>query len=274
MIDRAVTVSKPVSDRTDPLRPAESAPIVILTYSHSGVEILCDFLASSSSLFCTARTGLLPMCELAASTWRRIERREQLSALARSSIRALVNSMALARSVDSGARIADSGPPRWCETAISGTRAAETFLKIFPQAKFVCFHRRCDEVISEALESNPWGFGQTELWPFSSADPGNSLATAGTYWAEHSRAILDLQLAQPQACLSLRREDLEADAQEQMRLVWSFLGLTPPRAVIRPGGDPVVTEHGARPRFPADRLPPRLRTVINELHATLGYPPL
>jgi hypothetical protein len=274
MIDRAVAVSKPVSDRTDPLRPVESAPIVILTFSHSGVEILGDFLASSSSLSYTTRTGLLPMCEAVASTWQHIERREQLSALARSSIRALVTSMTLARSVASGARIADSGTPRWCETAISGTSSAEIFLKIFPQAKFVCFHRRGDEVISEIIESNPWGFGKTEFWPYSSANPGNSLATAGAYWAERSQAILDFQLAQPQSCLSLRREDLEADAQAQMRLVWSFLGLTPPSAVIRQRCDPVVTDHGARPRFPADRLPPRLRTVINELHATLGYPPL
>jgi Sulfotransferase family len=274
MIDRAVAVSKPVSDRADPLRPAESAPIVILTFSHSGVEILGEFLANSSSLSCTARTGLLPMCESVASTWQEIERREQLSALARSSIRALVTSMALASSVASGARIADAGPPRWCETTISGTSSAGTFLKIFPQAKFICFHRRCDEVISEIIESNPWGFGKTEFWPYSSAHPGNNLATAGTYWAERSRAILDFQLAQPQACLILRREDLEADAQKQMRLVWPFLGLTPPSAVIRQRHDPVVTGHGARPRFPADRLPPRLRMVINELHTRLGYPPL
>jgi hypothetical protein len=174
MIDRAVAVSKPVSDRTDPLRPAESAPIVILTFSHSGVELLGDFLASSSSLSCTIRTGLLPMCESVASTWQYIEGREQLSALARSSIRALVTSMALARSVAAGARIADSGTPRWCETTISGTSSAGTFLKIFPQAKFVCFHRRCDEVISEVIESNPSGkrsSGRTHLpireiaWP-------------------------------------------------------------------------------------------------------------
>jgi Sulfotransferase family len=274
MIDRAVAVSKPVSDRTDPLSPAESAPIVILTFSHSGVEILDDFLASSSSLSCTTRTGLLPMCQAVASTWQHIEGREQLSALARASIRALVTSMTLARSVASGARIAEADTPRWCETTISGTSSAETFLKIFPQAKFVCFHRRCDEVISEIIESNPWGFGKTEFWPYSSVNPGNSLATAGAYWAERSQAILDFQLTQPQSCLSLRREDLEADAQEQMSLVWSFLGLTSPSAVTQQRRDPVVTEHGARPRFPADRLPPPLRAVINELHATLGYPPL
>jgi hypothetical protein len=95
------------------------------------------------------------------------------------------------------------------------------------------------------------------------------VATAGAYWAERSRAILDFQLAQPQSCLSLRREDLEADAQEQMRLVWSFLGLTPPRAVIRQRSDPAVTEHGARPRFPVDRLPPRLRTQRTARNARL-----
>jgi hypothetical protein len=274
MIDRAVAASKPVSDRIGPLRPADSAPIAILTFSHSGAEILRDFLASSSALCCTTRTGLLPMCESAAATWQSIEGRERLSALARSSIRALVTSMTLAQSVTSGARIADSGAPRWCETTISGTSSAGTFLKIFPQAKFVCFHRRCDEVISEIIQSNPWGFGKTEFWPYSSANPGNSVATAGAFWAERSRGIIDFQLAHPQSCLSLRHEDLEADAQEQMSLVWSFLGLTSPSAVTQQRRDPVVTEHGARPRFPADRLPPPLRAVINELHATLGYPPL
>lgn len=272
MTERAIALSKPAPDRTNSLRSAESAPIIILTLSHSGVDVLGDFLASSSSLSCTARTGLLPMCESVASTWQYIEGREQLSTLARTSIRALVTSMTLARGVATGTRIADSGTPRWCETAISGISSAGTFLKIFPQAKFLCFYRRCDELAAEAIASNPWGFGKTEFWQYSSADPGNSLATVGAYWAERSRAILDFQLAQPQSCLSLRREDLEADPQEQMRHVWSFLGLTPPSAVTGKRRDPVGTGHGPRPRFPANRLPPRLRTMINELHTTLGYP--
>jgi hypothetical protein len=186
MIDRAVAASKPVSDPIGPIRPAGSAPIAILTFSHSGVEIIRDFLASSSALCCTTRTDLLPMCESVAATWQSIEGRERLSALAKSSIRALVTSMALAQSITSGTRIADSGAPRWCETTISGTSSAGTFLKIFPQAKFVCFHRRCDEVISEIIQSNPWGFGKTEFWPYSSANPGNSVATAGAFWAERS----------------------------------------------------------------------------------------
>lgn len=267
MIDRAVALGSPDSGRAPRVAPAASDPIVILTFSHSGAEILSDLLAGSSSLFSTARTGLLPMCESVASTWLRIEGRQNLSALAVSSIRALVTSMAIARTADSGA-------PRWCETAISGTDSAGTFLKVFPKAKFICFHRRGDEVISDAIESNPWGFGRTEFWPYSSAEPGNSLATAGAYWAERSRAILDFQLAQPQSCMSLRREDLEADAQGQMTLVRSFLGLSPPGAAIQQRCEPAVPGPGARPRFPADRLPPRLRMIINELHARLGYPPL
>ncbi|MFI5067206.1 MAG: sulfotransferase [Streptosporangiales bacterium] len=267
MAESAAALGNPGYGWPRPPAPTTSEPIIILTFSHSGAEILTEALARSALLACTARTGVLPLCEAVASTWQRVERRQHLSALAIASIRSLVTSMAIARTLESGAL-------RWCETATSGAGSAATFLKIFPKTKFICFHRRADEVIEEAIANNPWGFGKTEFWPYSSAEPGNSLAMAGAYWAESSQSILDFQAAQPQACLSLRREDLEADAPEQMRLVWPFLGLTPPDAVIRQRPDPVLTEHGARPRFPADRLPPRLRTVINELHARLGYPPL
>ena len=274
MINGVAALSNPVSDRTDLLRTLASAPIVVLTFSHSEVELLGDFLASSSSLFCTTRTGLLPMCESVASTWMQIERRERLSALASSSVRALVSSMALACRLASGMRDTESGPPRWCETAIGGMSSAGTFLKIFPQTKFICFYRRCDEVIAEAIESNPWGFGKTEFWAYSHAEPGNNLATVGTYWVERSRALLDFELAQPGACLRVRREDLVSAPQEQMRLVWSFLGLTPPSEATRPRCDPAVTGRGSAPQVPVDRLPPPLRTAINELHASLGYSPL
>jgi protein-tyrosine sulfotransferase len=270
MMKRADALSRPAFDRPDPVRPAESAPVVILTFSYSGSELLGDFLAGSDSLSCTALTGLLPMCESVAATWQQVERREQLSALAKSSIRALVSSLAMAHSISAEARLADAGPPRWCETAISSTSSAGVFLRAFPQARFICFYRRCEDVIAEALEGNPWGLGNTEFWAYSAADPGNNVAAAGAYWVERTRALLDFQLAQPRSCLSLRREDLEADAPEQLRLVWSFLGLSPPAAASWPPGDPAV-QRGAQPRFPVDRLPSRLRTVINELHARLGY---
>jgi hypothetical protein len=97
---------------------------------------------------------------------------------------------------------------------------------------------------------------------------------AGSYWAESTRSLLDFQLAQPQSCLRLRREDLESDPQEQLRRVWSFLGLAAPPAAIRPESDPVLTGRRTQTQFPADRLPPRLRRVINELNARLGYSPL
>jgi protein-tyrosine sulfotransferase len=266
--------ARPDAVRPDAVRPAESAPVVILTFSYSGSELLGDYLASSGSLSCTALTGLLPMCESVAATWQAVEQREQLSALARSSIRAVVSSLAIARGISAGARLADAGPPRWCETAISSTSSASVFLKAFPQARFMCFYRSCADVIADALESNPWGLGNTEFWAYSGADPGNNVAAVGAYWAERTRALLDFQLAQPRSCLSVRREDLEADAPEQLRRVWSFLGLSPPAAAIRPPGDPVAGAGGTRPRFPVGRLSSRLRTVINELHARLGYPAL
>jgi hypothetical protein len=249
------------------LRPAGNEPIIVLTFPHSGSETLSDLLARSAAISCTSRTGLLPMCESVASTWQHIERRRELTALAVSSIRALVTSMAIASTAASGA-------PRWCETAISGTGCAATFLKVFPQASFICLHRRCDAAIPAAVRSHSPEFGKTGVWPGSSADQENGLATICTQWAESTRALLEFQDTHPESALRVRREDLDADVTGQLGRLWSFLGLDSEGATVRPRCRPVQAELTPRTEFPADRLPPQLRTVINELHAELGYPPL
>jgi protein-tyrosine sulfotransferase len=262
-----LAVGDPVSRVARPAGAAANEPVIVLTCSHSGVEVLNDLLSGFPSLACTSRTGLLPMCEAVAATWRRVEGRASLSSLAVASIRALAISMSCAVTADSGAL-------RWCETALSGTVAAETFLKVFPGAKFICFYRRCDEVISEAIDSNPWGLGGTEFWQYSSAAPGNSVAMIGAYWADGTKALLDFERAQPSSCMGVRHEDLAADAPAQMRAICSFLGLTPSNATMHQNEQAWKPPSGpdGRPLFPADRFPPRLLTMVNDLHDRLGYP--
>jgi Sulfotransferase family len=270
MSNGALAVGDSVSGVAHPASFATNEPVILLTCSHSGVEVLSDLLSAFPSLVCTSRTGLLPMCEAAASTWRRVEGRASLSSLAVSSIRALATSMICVLTADSGAL-------RWCETAISRPGSAETFLKIFPRTKFICFHRRCDDVITEAIDSNPWGFGGTEFWSYSSAGPGNNVAMVAAYWADCAQALLDFERAQSRSCLSVRQEDLAADAGGQMRAICSFLGLAPSRSATRQPGEqasPSASGPDDRTRLPADRLPPRLLAMVNDLHARLGYSPL
>jgi hypothetical protein len=242
-------------------------PIIVLTFAHSGSEVLTELLSRSAAVSCTARTGLLPMCESVASTWRQVERRPELTALAVSSIRALVTSMTIARTAHSGAQ-------RWCETAISGTGPASTFLKVFPQASFICLHRRCEAAISSAARRYARQAGRTQLWPTASAEAGDGLTAACAHWAESTRALLDFQRAHPESSLRLRREDLDADGAAQLGRLWPFLGLTDPGARIRRESESASDRLPPAPDFPGRRLPPPLREAINELHAELGYLPL
>jgi hypothetical protein len=252
---------------TSAVRLAGNEPIIVLTFPHSGSEALSDLLASSGAISCTARTGLLPMCQSVASTWQRLNQRHELTALAVSSIRALVTSMAITHAADSGAS-------RWCETSVNGPVPAATFLKAFPKTSFICLHRRCDEAISAALRGHSQGSAETAAWPGLPVDQENSLAALCMFWAESTRALLDFQRAHPQSSLPLRREDLDAGEPGQLNRVWSFLGLDAPDSTIRPRRHPAPVQSAARIEFSADRLPSRLRTLINDLHAELGYPPL
>lgn len=152
--------------------------IVLLTFPYSGAEFLSDLISSFPGVVCTSRTGVIPPCHAAADTWASIEQRgPSLSPLAVASVRSMASQMLCVLAADSGGR-------RWCETVVSGTPAAETFLSVFPGTRFICFYRRCDSVIADVLSKNPWGLGDTDFWRHFTAGQGNSVATIAAYWSE------------------------------------------------------------------------------------------
>jgi hypothetical protein len=72
---------------------------------------------------------------------------------------------------------------------------------------------------------------------------------------------------QPDACIRVRYEDLIADHAARQDL-WKFLDLDPGTLP-----DPVQHLPLASGPLPASQLPPRRLAQVNDLHATLGYPP-
>ena len=112
--------------------PGPRGPVIVLGYGHSGVGFLGGLLSSYRELACTSGTGLLPLCEAAAATWRQIENRAgPLSPLALASIRALTGSLITTA-------LAGTGKVRWCEIAFAHPRCAETFLEVYPSARILC----------------------------------------------------------------------------------------------------------------------------------------
>jgi hypothetical protein len=249
----------------------------VLTYAHSGHELLTDTLSASRSVACTQATGLLPLCHSAVSTWRNVEQRgAAASPLARKSVRAMVNSMA-------AVVLSAAGASRWCETAYAGPVVAETFLDIFPEATFLCLHRCLPAVLADGVHAYPWGLGMSPFWPFSSGHPGSNIATICEYWIAHTEQLLAFEDAHPESCLRVRQEDLDSDLHRHAKEIFARLELDA-GDLIQPGSQRENYQvgggaNGQSARF-ADHRPPQsqltaqLLAKASELHARLDYGPL
>jgi protein-tyrosine sulfotransferase len=257
---------------------ARPGPVIVLTYGHAGGGRLQSALSGHPALACTTGTGLLAACDQAAAAWRQAEGRRQgpLSQLAAASVRALAAGVMTSVVVRAGKR-------RWCETAAAERSAAETFLALFPAARFVCLHRACPDVIYATLQASPWGLAGPAFAAYTTAHPGSTVAALAAWWTGHAGPMLAFEQDHPQACLRVRYEDLVADPAAAERDILAFLDLdahVPEQPEfsgddsLDPAGLTGADAPGCGADLPVGQLPPLLLAQVNNLHARLGYPPL
>jgi hypothetical protein len=267
---RAATYAASARAAADGAR-APRGPVIVLTYPHSGAEMLTHALSASRSLACTSGTGLVPLCHVAAAVWRQAEGHGASSALAITSIRTLANTMITVI-------LAQAGAARWCETAFGHPAAAVTFLEVFPDATFVCLHRSLPGVLADGSAAYPWGLGDSPFWPYSAAHPGNNAATIAAYWAASTEPLLAFEAQHARSCLRVRNEDLAADPDRHVARIYLRLGLDirDLHALPQPRHDREMDHLAVHPNLlaPADKIPAELLAKINELHSELGYAPL
>lgn len=250
-----------------------SDPVIVLTYPHAGGARLQALLSRHPALACTAETGLLVACEQAAAAWRRADGRpgRPLSQLATSSVRGLAVTMMTAITVR-------TGKPRWCETAAPTRSAAETFLSLFPAARFVCLHRSLPGIVAATLTAHPWGLAGAMYAPYTSAHPASTVAAVTAWWADLAGPMLAFEEDHPESCLRVRYEDLTTDPGQTERDLHEFLRLDRqgPRLPEPPGnGDTGTGETDTTAgEFPVAQLPDPLRARASSLQTRLGYPPL
>lgn len=244
----------------------------MLGCAQSGVALLDRVLAEYPELIRTSGTGLLPLCDAAASAWRQAERRPgPLSPLAIASIRAMASSLVTAA-------LAGAGRGRWCEISFAHPRCAGTFLQVYPSTKIICLHRSCPEVIRSGIKANPWGLVETPFSAFTVNYPGNPVAAIAAYWAASTEPLLDLEQAHPSICLRVSYEDLAGCPDKVSAEIAAFLSLEPPDPGSRhlmsdnpPSGQEDLAQEAA---VPFSRIPPSLLASVNGLMDRLGYPPV
>jgi Sulfotransferase family len=248
-------------------------PVIVLTYRYTAASGLQSLLASDPQLACTAGSGIIPLCHQAAAAWRRLEPGQSgISALARSSIRSLAGTMM-------AAVLLSAGKPRWCETATLSAHAAGTFAELYPDSRFLCLHRGCEDVIRTAIRATPWGLAGQGLGTFAAAYPGSGVAALAAYWAEYAAPLVEFEDLRPDQCLRILSEDLAARPDAIAASVSGFLGINGYRKPLRGGidpaevaADPELAELSASAPIPLNQIPEPLLDVINNLQAQLGYP--
>jgi hypothetical protein len=233
---------------TEPLPPSRAdraGPIIVLTYPQSGSERLGALLAGSDSLACTAETGILGLCEQAASTWRRAERTgSTLSALGTASVRAMAGTLIAVIKSQCGAQ-------RWCETSTAPPWSARTFLRLYPETKIICFHRSCRGYIA--------------------ARNTHDVAAAAAQWRAHTEPLLELERDRAGQCLRVRYEDLAVSPRVAAG-IFAFVGLDHRAEQLSPASCDAGWLHSREAGLLGRRIGTPLLGQINRLHTELGYP--
>jgi protein-tyrosine sulfotransferase len=247
-----------------------AGPAVIFTYAGSGIPRLRAILQVNPEMEWVAGVNLVQLCDRVALEWNTIDNSAgRLSALARRGIRALFQTMV-------AGRLADTGKRRWCTVAIGSLlEPAESFVSVFPHARFVSLHRNCTDVIYSGLAACPWGLGGTGYGfdGFAAANPGNTIAALADYWCTHTERILDVEDAHPGKCMRVLYEDLDTDPDGILGKICAFLALAP-MDVVDTVGAAGVGAVGCGSEIPVERIPPQLRARVNNLMTRLGYPVL
>jgi hypothetical protein len=272
--DRLPSAEGPKAGRGDtPAAGARDGPVIVLSYAYAGADRVQRVLADGAELACTSGTGIIPLCGAAAETWRRVERRPgtAMSPLAAVTIRKLVAAQVTAI-------LASSGQTRWCELATALPSAAEAFIQVFPDARFVCVHRSCPDMVCACVQANPWGQQGHGLTPYLLTYPGNNVAALAAYWANSAEQLMAFESSNREVAHRVRYEDVAAHPDHALAAVRSALGLgNAEQYGAYPAKPDLFSEPDATPaeppaKVPTEMIPEQLRQHISRLHADLGYP--
>lgn len=249
---------RPLADRSEAAQ--RPAPVVVLSYTGTGADALRPALSASGELACTSGTGIVPLCHQAMASWQAVDGSAggQPSPLAAASVKALCSGLMTVI-------LARDGRRRWCEFCAAPPTVARSFLRLYPQTRFLLVHRRVEAVTRSILDDNRWGLASAEFSPFVAAYPASTVAALASYWAARAASLIEFELAHGASCHRVRIEDLTTDPVAAERDIGEFLGLSMPMPATGRERQPDRTE------FPLGQIPPPQLARLDELHEALGY---
>ena len=269
----AVTISSSTHEATHEAKRSATS-IIVLGSAYSGIAILRQALMAQDGVAWIDAPGLVHLGHQVARIWSRVDGRRDstpgaASGMARNAIGTMLQSMLLGR-------LALEGGEFWASTTVPSPREGlDFFARMFPSAKFVCLHRRCDQVIEAVLAAYPWGMAGdgTGFDNFVMMHPWSPAAAIAEYWATHTEVLTRFEADNPARCLRVRHEDMLANPDDTASSIADFTGMVLRISPVTPmPGTPLAANQADdRPRNP-ERIPAELLARVNSLTGELGYP--
>ena len=262
-------------------------PIFILSCERSGSTLLRYIVDTHPDITCPPETSLGDLCfalytttyslgcELAPSE--EIQRRSQ----AIEKVRQTISSLMAEYTTSKGKRL-------WCDKSPGNLQNVEMLNTVFPDAKYICLHRNCMDVVHSCLEVSRLGF-MSGLVPYVRKNPENLVAAGVDSWTDRTRKLLAFERANQRKCFRITYEAIVLDTVPTLEAMFAFLGLRfdtrlvgsvfQVRHDIGPGDDRIrfssqISKHslGKGSKVARTLIPPDLLEQMNAVLSELNYP--
>lgn len=181
------------------------------------------------------------------------------------------------------------GKRMWCEKTPRNLGYLDVLHGVFPDAKYICLHRNCMDVVHSCLEASKIGFF-VDISYYARNIPStyarNALGHASVFadsWADKTNRILAFEREHPDQCFRLKYESLVTEPEIVLSEMFAFLGVGWDKGVLDrvftskhdagPGDKKVVYSKKVQTRFigQGSSVSRRLlsKDVLSKVNATL-----
>lgn len=123
------------------------------------------------------------------------------------------------------------GKRMWCEKTPRNLGYLDILHDVFPDAKYICLHRNCMDVVHSCLEASKVGFF-VDISYYAKNIPStyarNAFGHASVFadsWADKTSTMLAFERQHPDQCFRLKYESMVIEPAATLRSMFEFLGV-------------------------------------------------
>jgi protein-tyrosine sulfotransferase len=182
------------------------------------------------------------------------------------------------------------GKSVWCEKTPRNLQSLRTLDTVFPDARYICLHRNCMDVVHSSLEVN-WPSFMDQLAPYIRRNHENLTAAVVDSWIDKTGKLLAFERENQGKCFRMTYESLVIEPVASLDAMFDFLGLRfDPRLLdsvflswhdAGPGDDRIHFTKAISKRslgkgslVSRAKIPSDLLGQMNALLSELDYPPV